>query len=325
MDRRYVYGGIVAAVVVGFFLLDPVRIVGPGSRGILMNFSSVQPGVLSPGLHMVVPVMQSVVQMDVQVQNYQNKEEAASRDLQTVHTEVATNYHIEPDDAAWVYQHIGTLPQVEARVIAPAISNAVKAATAHYDAADLIVQRDKVALEIDTLLRKALEPYRVVIDAVNITDFQFSQQFTAAIEAKQVAQQQAQQAAFTLAKVRVDAQQQVLQAQAHADGAGCRGRGTGEGQHHGHGDPERVDPAAAGHPAMERRVADLSRGRRADALPEHRPALIGRLRAGVASNATGRAAPGPAVDRSKRGPGAQPGVRRASAMGPVRKRSALTP
>ena len=216
MDRRYVYGGIVAAVVVGFFLLDPVRIVGPGSRGILMNFSSVQPGVLSPGLHMVVPVMQSVVQMDVQVQNYQNKEEAASRDLQTVHTEVATNYHIEPDDAAWVYQHIGTLPQVEARVIAPAISNAVKAATAHYDAADLIVQRDKVALEIDTLLRKALEPYRVVIDAVNITDFQFSQQFTAAIEAKQVAQQQAQQAAFTLAKVRVDAQQQVLQAQAHA-------------------------------------------------------------------------------------------------------------
>ncbi len=216
VDRRYLYGGIAAAVIAGVLVLDPFRIVGPGSRGILMNFSSVQPGVLSPGLHMVVPIMQSVVQMDVQVQNYQNKEEAASRDLQTVHTEVATNYHIEPDDAAWVYQHVGTLPQVEARVIAPAISNAVKAATAHYDAADLIVQRDKVALEINTLLRTALAPYRVVIDAVNITDFQFSQEFTAAIEAKQVSQQQAQQAAFTLAKVRVDAQQQVLQAQAHA-------------------------------------------------------------------------------------------------------------
>ncbi len=216
VDRRYVYGGIAAAIVVGLVVLNPFQEVGPGSRGILMDFSSVQPGVLAPGLHVVVPIMQSVVQMNVQVQNYQNKEEAASRDLQTVHTEVAINYHIMPDDAAWVYQHVGTLPQVEARVIAPAISNAVKAATAHYDAADLIVQRDKVALEINTLLRTALQPYRVIIDAVNITDFQFSGQFTAAIEAKQVAQQQAQQAAFTLDKVRVDAQQQVLQAQAHA-------------------------------------------------------------------------------------------------------------
>jgi SPFH domain / Band 7 family len=48
----------------------------------------------------------------------------------------------------------------------------VKAATAHYDAADLIVQRDEVALEIGALLRTALQSYRIIIDAVNITDFQ---------------------------------------------------------------------------------------------------------------------------------------------------------
>jgi len=216
VDRRYLYGGVAAVIVIGFFALNPFREVGPGSRGVLMTFSSVHSDVLAPGLHIVLPIAQSVVQMNVQVQNFQNKEEAASRDLQTVHTEIAINYHITPDDAAWIYQHVGDLSEVESRVIAPAISNAVKAATAHYDAADLIVQRDKVALEIDTLLRTALQPYRVIIDAVNITDFQFSDEFTAAIEAKQVAQQQAQQAAFTLDKVRVDAQQQVLQAQAHA-------------------------------------------------------------------------------------------------------------
>jgi regulator of protease activity HflC (stomatin/prohibitin superfamily) len=216
IDRRYLYGGVAAAIVICFFALNPFREVGPGSRGVLMTFSSVQPNVLAPGLHLVLPIAQSVVQMNVQVQNFQNKEEAASRDLQTVHTEVAINYHITPDDAAWIYQHVGTLSEVESRVIAPAISNAVKAATAHHDASDLIVQRDKVALEIDALLRIALQSYRIIIDAVNITDFQFSAEYTAAIEAKQVAQQQAQQAAFTLDKVRVDAQQQVLQAQAHA-------------------------------------------------------------------------------------------------------------
>jgi regulator of protease activity HflC (stomatin/prohibitin superfamily) len=190
--------------------------IGPGERGVLMTFGAVQPGVLDPGLHLKVPFMQSVAHMNVQVQNAQDTETAASLDLQNVSTTVATNWHILPGDAEWVYQHIGSEPQLIRKVIHPAISNAVKAVTAHFNAQDLIVERDQVRNQIESQIRTALSPFRVVVDAVNITDFHFSRQFAAAIEEKQVAQQRALQAEYELQKARVVAQQKVVEATAQS-------------------------------------------------------------------------------------------------------------
>lgn len=188
--------------------------VGPGERGVLMTWGAVQPGVLQPGLHIKLPVAQSVSKMDVQVQNSEAAETSASHDLQIVTTTVATNWHIQPPDAEWVYQNIGTEPALVAKIITPAISNAVKAVTAHYDAEDLIVNRDVVRGQIDTHIRDALKAYRVVIDSVNITDFSFSPEYATAIEQKQVAQQKAQQAQYDLEKAKVVAQQRVVEATA---------------------------------------------------------------------------------------------------------------
>lgn len=190
--------------------------IGPGERGVLMTFGAVQPGVLDPGLHLKIPFMQSVAHMNVQVQNSQDIETAASLDLQNVSTTVATNWHILPGDAEWVYQHIGSEPQLIRKVIRPAISNAVKAVTAHFNAQDLIVERDQVRNQIEGQIRTALSPFRVVVDAVNITDFHFSRQFAAAIEEKQVAQQRALQARYELEKAKVLAQQKVVEASAQA-------------------------------------------------------------------------------------------------------------
>ena len=190
--------------------------IGPGERGVLMTFGAVQPGVLDPGLHLKIPFMQSVAHMNVQVQNSQDIETAASLDLQNVSTTVATNWHILPGDAEWVYQHIGSEPQLIRKVIRPAISNAVKAVTAHFNAQDLIVERDQVRNQIEGQLRTALSPFRVVVDAVNITDFHFSRQFAAAIEEKQVAQQRALQAEYELQKAKVVAQQRIVEATAQS-------------------------------------------------------------------------------------------------------------
>jgi regulator of protease activity HflC (stomatin/prohibitin superfamily) len=191
--------------------------VGPGERGVLMTWGAVQPGVLQPGLHVKLPVAQSVSKMDVQVQNSEAAETSASHDLQIVTTTVATNWHIQPADAEWVYQNIGTEPALVAKIITPAISNAVKAVTAHYDAEDLIVNRDVVRGQIDTHIRDALKAYRVVIDSVNITDFSFSPEYATAIEQKQVAQQKAQQAQYDLEKAKVVAQQRVVEATAQGE------------------------------------------------------------------------------------------------------------
>ena len=205
-----------AGVAVLFLASGAFTQIGPGERGVLMTFGAVQPGVLEPGLHLKLPFMQSVARMNVQVQNSQSTETAASLDLQNVSTTVATNWHILPADAEWVYQHIGSESQLMSKVIRPAISNAVKAVTAHYNAQDLIVERDQVRNQIERQIRQALEPFRVVVDAVNITDFHFSRQFAAAIEQKQVAQQRALQTQYELQKAKVLAQQKIVEAGAQS-------------------------------------------------------------------------------------------------------------
>ncbi|HXS22477.1 MAG TPA: prohibitin family protein [Steroidobacteraceae bacterium] len=207
-------GGIVLVVlfVVGGLFVQ----IGPGQRGVLMTFGAVQNGVLDPGLHLKLPFMQSVAKMDVQVQNAQAAETAASLDLQNVSTTVATNWHILPADAEWVYQHIGNESDLVDKIITPAISNSVKAVTAHYNAEDLIIHRDEVRAQIQTQITSELQPYRVVVDSVNITDFHFSNEFAQAIERKQIAQQRALQARYELEQAKVLAQQRVVEAQAQS-------------------------------------------------------------------------------------------------------------
>ena len=212
------------AVVAGVLILAVLLVaggafaqIGPGERGVLMTFGAVHPGVLDPGLHVKLPLVQTVARMNVQVQNSQATETAASLDLQDVSTTVATNWHILPADAEWVYQHIGSERALVSKIIQPAISNAVKAVTAHYNAEDLIVQRDQVRSQIEAQIRTALQPFRVVVDAVNITDFHFSAQYAEAIEQKQVAQQRALQAQYELAKAKVVAKQKIVEASAQSE------------------------------------------------------------------------------------------------------------
>ena len=206
-----------AIIVIALIIIGGVFVqIGPGQRGVLMTFGAVNNGVLEPGLHLKLPFAQSVVRMDVQVQNSQAQETAASLDLQNVSTTVATNWHILPADAEWVYQHIGGESDLVDKIIRPAISNSVKAVTAHYNAEDLIIHRDAVRDEIQKEITAELQPYRVVVDSVNITDFHFSEEFAQAIERKQIAQQRALQARFELDQAKVLAQQRVVEAQAQS-------------------------------------------------------------------------------------------------------------
>ena len=206
-----------AIILIILFVMGGVFVqIGPGQRGVLMTFGAVHDGVLDPGLHFKLPFMQSVARMDVQVQNSQAAETSASLDLQNVSTTVATNWHILPADAEWVYQHIGNESDLVDKIIRPAISNSVKAVTAHYNAEDLIIHRDQVRDQIQTQMTSELQPYRVVVDSVNITDFHFSDEFAQAIERKQIAQQRALQAQYELQQAKVLAEQRVVEAQAQS-------------------------------------------------------------------------------------------------------------
>lgn len=209
---------IIIALAVFFVILalNPFVKIDAGERGVVLNFGAVQDDVMDEGLHLRVPIMQKVIHMDVKIQKSETRAEAASKDLQDIKSLIALNYHIIPDKANWVYQNVGVA--FKERIIDPNVQEAVKAVTARYTAVQLIGEREKVSTEIKASLVTKLAEYNIFVDGFSVIDFAFSKQFTAAIEAKQEAEQLAIKAQRDLDRIKIEAEQKVAQAKAEAEG-----------------------------------------------------------------------------------------------------------
>ena len=203
---RIVVPVIVGIIIISVIAISSVRIVDAGNRGILLHFGAVDTSMsLDEGLHFVVPFRDNVVQMEVRTQKIVESATSASKDLQDVSTQVALNYHINPDRAQVVYRQLGY--DYANRVIVPAIQESVKQVTARFNAEELITNRETVKNQIEEQVRARLAPYNIIVDALSITEFAFSQQFTTAVEAKVEAQQRALQAQNELRRIQIEAQQ----------------------------------------------------------------------------------------------------------------------
>lgn len=207
-------GALVVLLLLGAFLFGPFAIVGAGERGVLTTFGKVEPYSLGEGFHWKIPFVQSIITMDVKTQKYEANSRAASRDLQEVSTSVTVNYHIDPPQAWRIYQTIGV--DFGSKVIQPAVQESVKAATAKFNAEQLITQRPIVKREIEDTLKARLSQYGITQEAVSITEFQFSEQFDKAIEKKVTAEQEALEAENILKRKEIEAQQEIAVAQGQA-------------------------------------------------------------------------------------------------------------
>lgn len=189
--------GWVLLLLVGLALLASFWVVVPaGSRGVWLHFGQVQPHPLGEGVHFMVPLVDRVENLTVRVQKQEIPTEASSEDLQDVFADVAVNWHIPADQVDRVFQRIGRETAVVDRVLNPAIEETIKAVMAHYRAEAVITQRDQVKAEVDQALRDRLGPYDLAVDDVALTTIHFSQQFREAVEAKQIAEQEAKRAEF---------------------------------------------------------------------------------------------------------------------------------
>lgn len=170
---------------------------------------------LGEGLHFKLPFITNVVKIDNRVLKTEVSSSSASKDLQTVNSTIALNYRIGRANSASIYQNIGT--DFENVLINPAIQECVKSVTAQFTAEELITERQKVGDLMREALAEKIGPYGFDIEVFNITSFEFSEEFNAAIEAKQTAQQNALKAEQDLARIKVEAQQQIEQARAEAE------------------------------------------------------------------------------------------------------------
>jgi len=205
--------GVILLIVL--FAFKPWAQVGPGERGIVMNFGAVQNTVLGEGIHFKIPIVQTVILMDVKIQKAITDAASASSDLQDVDLSVALNYHVIPDKANVVYQTIGV--EFKTRIIDPAIQEVMKAVTARYTAEELITKRPAVSTEMKDALTSRMLESNIAVDAFSIVSFSFSQTFTDAIEAKQTAEQNALKAKRDLDRIRVEAEQTIAAATAEAE------------------------------------------------------------------------------------------------------------
>jgi len=206
---------IIGAILVFFLFFKPWIQIGAGERGIVLNFGAVQENVLGEGLHLRIPIMQTIIPMDVQVQKSLTNAAASSSDLQEVSSEVAINYHINPDKANIVYQSIGI--HFKDRIIDPAVQEVVKAVTARYTAEELITKRPAVSDAMKSTLTERLIAHNIAVDAFSIVGFSFSKIFMEAIESKQTAEQLALKAKRDLERIKIEAEQKITAARAEAE------------------------------------------------------------------------------------------------------------
>ncbi|WP_059001536.1 prohibitin family protein [Leptolyngbya sp. NIES-2104] len=171
-------------------------IVNAGERGVLMRFGAVQDTVLSEGIHPILPIVYTVEKLSVRVQSQEISAEASSRDLQNVYADVALNWHIIPTEAHRLYQEIGNKQAVIERIISPAVEEVLKAVMAKYTAEAIVTERGTVKAEVDQALTKRLQPYHIAVDDLSLVHIKFSERFREAVEAKQVAEQEAKRAEF---------------------------------------------------------------------------------------------------------------------------------
>ncbi|WP_281890011.1 prohibitin family protein [Paenibacillus sp. YYML68] len=207
--------GVLIGIVVLLGGMNSFAMVQFGHVGLYKTFGKLGDQTLEPGVHLKVPFIQSVIQVNTKVMKVEADATASSRDLQPVSTHVALNYSINKAAAFEIMNDIG--PGYETVIIAPAIQEVVKEVTARYPAEDLITKRDVVAAEIREQLTARVGRYNLVVNDINIVNFKFSDAFDQSIEAKQVAQQQALKAENDLKRIEIEAKQKIAQAQAEAE------------------------------------------------------------------------------------------------------------
>ena len=189
--------------------------VNAGHRGIKLVWGKVASDSLPEGLYFYNPISTNIVTMDVRLQKKKIKLETYTKDIQQTNMFIAVNYHVDPTNAHTLYQKIGMT--YETTLIEPVVLSTVKDVVGKVEADKFINNREIVTEEIKQKLEKSLDGSNIIIQSVSIEDISFSGAFEAAIEAKQIATQEAIKSQNETVRVTEEGKQQVIQARAASD------------------------------------------------------------------------------------------------------------
>ena len=197
------------------FLFSTFTIISAGHQGVQVTLGEVNMKTLNEGFHFVNPIS-NIQEVSVRVTKAELKNaNAGTKDLQIVHTNIVVNYRLDGNKVAHVYKEFGL--ELEDKILLPAVNESFKAVTAHYNSEELVTKRDEVSHAIHQQLQQKVAKYGLIVSEISLVNFGFSADYQAAIEQKVIATQQKLKAEQDLARIQVEAEQNIAKAKGEAE------------------------------------------------------------------------------------------------------------
>ena len=215
MKKAYVIAIALAAVLL-LAAFTCTATVETGYTGIVTTFGRVEDRTMEAGLHLKTP-FQQIITMDNREQKSSFVTEAFSSDIQQVNITGSINYAINKATAMNLFKEVGT--DYFNKLVYPRMLEITKGVFSKYTAENLVANRQKLSESIRDGLYAELNSYGINVISLSIENIDFTDAFTDAVEAKQVAAQKKLQAEIEQSQLTMETQQQAERQRINAEAA----------------------------------------------------------------------------------------------------------